>query len=148
MIQQVVRKKNGQSMLELLIALGIGVLVILALVQSMVLSMKNSEFAKNQNLATRYSQEAIEKIRSERDKLGWNDFFTNYKDTSQCIGASSWSPKPVGGCSQNTGSIFIREASFQKINDNQLDITVITSWTDTSGTHKSEQKTYLTRWQL
>ncbi len=49
----------GQSMIETLIALGIAVLIIVALVQSIVTSVKNTQFAKNQTLATRYSQEGV-----------------------------------------------------------------------------------------
>lgn len=136
-------------MVELLIALGIAVLIIIALIQSVVMSMKNSQFAKNQNLATRYSQEGIEKIRSVRDVLGWQVFYTTYNGTSKCLGtgdSSTWVDK-LTGCAVNIDNLFTRDVSFSDSGGgSQLSIVVTTSWTDNSGSHKSEQRTYLSKW--
>ncbi|MBI3981046.1 prepilin-type N-terminal cleavage/methylation domain-containing protein [Candidatus Microgenomates bacterium] len=143
--------RKGQSLIEVLIALGIGVLVIVALVQSLVTSIKNSQFAKNQNLATRYSQDAVENIRSERDKLGWTAMFTTYNNKTYCIGtgdSSTWTLKQPS-CAVNVGVIFTREADFSDPDgaSEKLLVEVTTSWTDSSGTHSSKQNTFLTKWE-
>lgn len=152
MTRRVVKRPNklGQSMIETLIALGIGVLIIVALVQSIVISIKNSQFAKNQTLATRFSQEGIEWVRGTRDKLGWPSFYNSFNAKTECLGASdytSWSETLP--CTINAGDIFSRQANFSDPDGlgNQLLIIITTSWVDTAGNHKSEQKTYLTRWQ-
>ncbi len=152
MKQKVVNKPNnfGQSMIETLIALGIAVLIIVALVQSIVTSVKNTQFAKNQTLATRYSQEGIEWVRSTRDVLGWPSFYNSLNGRTKCIGGSDyidWSS--TFPCSINAGDIFSRQAVFSdpEGSGNQILIAITTSWTDTSGTHKSQQQTVLSRWQ-
>lgn len=144
-----IRVHKGQSLIEVLIALGIGVLVIVALVQSLVTSVKNASFAKNQNLATRYSQEAVESIRSERDKLGWSTMNTNFNNKTFCLptgDSATWSQKVVS-CAAILGTIFVREAKFTSGGANTLLVEISTSWTDSSGTHTSKQNTYLTKWQ-
>lgn len=142
--------RKGQSLIEVLIALGIGVLVIVALVQSLVTSIKNSQFAKNQNLATRYSQDAVENIRSKRDNLGWSTMFSTYNNKTYCIGTgiNSWTVKS-GSCPVLTDTIFTREAKFSDPGSSleKLLVEVTTSWTDSSGTHSSKQKTFLTKWE-
>ncbi len=143
--------KKAQSMIEMLVAIGIAVLVIVALVQVAVTSVKNSQFAKNQNLATRLAQEAIEEVRGQRDKSGWPTFYNTYNATTKCLpsgDASSWTDKLPQGCGNNIGTIFSREVGFTDLanSGSQLLIIVTASWTDTSGFHKSEQATYLTKW--
>lgn len=137
-------------MIETLIALGIGVLIIVALVQSIVTSIKNSQFAKNLTLATRFSQEGIETIRSVRDRLGWPSFYNSYNAKTKCLGGNDYTVwSEVLPCTVNTGEIFSRQAKFSDPDGlgNQILIIVTTSWSDTTGNHKSEQQTYLTRWQ-
>lgn len=152
MTRLLAKKENisGQSMIETLIALGIGVLIMVALVQSIVTSIKNSQFAKNQTLATRFSQEGIELIRGVRDKLGWPGFYNSFNATTKCLGGSDytlWSTTLP--CSVNAGDIFVRQASLSDPEGagNQILVVVTTVWTDTAGNHKSEQQTLLTRWQ-
>ncbi|MBI3384756.1 hypothetical protein HY030_01015 [Candidatus Gottesmanbacteria bacterium] len=150
MTRQAVKKKPGQSMIETLIALGIGVLIIVALVQSIVTSIKNSQFAKNQTLATRFSQEGIEIIRSVRDRLGWPSFYNSYNTKTKCLGSNDYTTwGDTLPCTINTGDIFSRQASFSDPSGsgNQILVNVTTAWTDTTGSHKSEQQTYLTKWQ-
>lgn len=138
-------------MIELLIAIGIAVIIIVALVQGIVASVKNSQFAKNQTLATRLSQEAIEKIRGERDKTGWPTFYNTYNATTMCIpdgDSTTWTTKLPTGCGANTNNIFSREANFTDPagSGSQFLIVVTTTWTDSSGIHASEQRTYLGKW--
>jgi type II secretory pathway pseudopilin PulG len=141
---------SGQSMVEMLIALGIAVLIIVALVQSIVTTVKNSQFAKNQTLATRFGQEGIEKIRAQRDILGWMAFYATYNGKTLCVGSggsSNWSDKPPTGCSVNIQNFFTREVAFTDVGGgNQLYVVVTTFWTDNNVTHKSEQRTYLSKW--
>ncbi len=149
MILPVVKKKYGQGLIELVIALGIAAFIIVALVQTMVTGAKNTRFAKNQSLATRYAQQTIEKIRNLRDTLGWALFFNTYNGTRMCVGEGvpeTWTetiPCPV-----NVENIFSRAVVFDDSGDpgNTLTVSVTATWIDNDGTHKSEQNTELTRW--
>lgn len=58
---------HGQSLLELLVVISVGILVAGALVFATISSLRNAYFAKSQAQATKLSQEAIEKVRSFRD---------------------------------------------------------------------------------
>lgn len=144
-----VKKTLGQSLIELLIALGIAAFVIVALVQSMVTGAKNTRFAKNQTLATRYSQQGIEKVRNLRDTLGWAGFYNTYNGADLCMDQgdpANWTSAP---CTANLDNFFIRETTIDDADGlgNRLLINIKTSWTDSDGTHMSEQNTELTRWQ-
>ena len=68
------KNQSGQTLIEALIAAAIVALVLTAILSGVTLSVRNSQFSKNQALATRYAQEALETIRHYRDSAGWTDF--------------------------------------------------------------------------
>ena len=142
-----VHKNFGQTLIELLMALGAGVLIVMAIVGGVVMAGKNSQFAKNQNLATRYAQGGVELIRSQRDKLGWSAFYTNYNDQPQCLdGTGNFTPMSIS-CAK-IAILFTRAATF--VDDGtglNLTVTVTVSCQDSSGTHQSNQTTVLTSWE-
>lgn len=64
-------KKNteaGQSLLELVVVVALSILVISALVVATILSIRNSNFSKNQTQATKLAQEGLERLRTIRDQ--------------------------------------------------------------------------------
>lgn len=124
--------KNGQSLIEVLFALGIAVVIIVALVSVTIGSLRNAQFAQNQVLATKYANEGMEKIRAYRDQNDWTIF--------------------TGGCNgYNAGSVptpFTRNISCQQVggDTNKRKVTVTVSWTDSAGPHQSELVSYFTKW--
>ncbi|MDQ3098433.1 MAG: hypothetical protein M3Q44_01685 [bacterium] len=60
--------QEGQSLVEVVIALGIAVIIVIAFTNATITSVRNSQFSKNQNLATKYAQESLELIRAVRDQ--------------------------------------------------------------------------------
>lgn len=68
------KKQNGQSLLEVLIALSVIILVVTALVRVVTISIRSSDYARNASTATAYATEAMEKIRSFRDQKTWDEF--------------------------------------------------------------------------
>lgn len=147
MRKALVRNNLGQTLIELLMALGAGVLIVLAIVGGLIMAGKNSQFAKNQNLATRYAQEGIELIRSQRDKLGWSTFYADYNGQPQCIATDGVFSALSDGCPKIVG-LFIRSATFVDNGSGlSLTIAVTVSWPDSSGTHESSQTTVLTSWE-
>jgi len=124
------KKNNGQSLVEMVVAVGILVLVILALVALTTVSIHNASFSRNQALATKYAQEWIEEARKLRDTQPESDFFVD----------KSCSASDVVG-------IFTRTRTCKLIDENTMEVKVIVSWADAKGTHKSELTTYLTKWK-
>lgn len=60
--------EKGQTLMELIVAMSVSVIIIGALVFATVSSLRNVQFSKNQSQATKLAQEAIEKVRSARDR--------------------------------------------------------------------------------
>lgn len=67
------KNKFGQSLFELVVAIGIVGLVLVAIVSVATISVRNTTFSKEQSLASRYTQQAMEWLRGQRD-TDWDDF--------------------------------------------------------------------------
>lgn len=61
-------QQKGQSLLEVIVAVAVGILVVSALVFATIFSLRNANFAKNQTQATKYAQAGIERVRVGRDR--------------------------------------------------------------------------------
>lgn len=156
---------KGQSLIEVLVALGTAVIVLAAIVSSVINALNNAQFAKNQNLATQYAQEGMETIRKMRDS-DWNTF--SAKDGSYCLdkGSSELKGKDysVAGCSssgsngQNVDSFFVRQIDIEKNSANcsvpvggsgyTTKAIVTVSWTDSKCTDTDPVKQFCHKSQL
>lgn len=61
-------KQNGQTLLEVLVAIAIGIFVVAALTFATIFSLRNANFAKTSAQATKLAQEGIERVRTGRDR--------------------------------------------------------------------------------
>lgn len=63
------RKNNiqGQTLLEVVIALGVAVIVVSLIAIAVIFALNNATYSKNQNLATQFGQEGMEIVRQLRD---------------------------------------------------------------------------------
>lgn len=79
----------GQTLIEVVIAMGISVLILVTLVSGVTVSLRNIQFANNKAQATKYAQEAFEAVRTIRDRdwelitngehgLVWNETETQW----------------------------------------------------------------------
>ena len=134
------KKNTGQSLVEMVVAIAVVLLVILALVAVTTVSVRNASFSRNQALATKYAQEAVEKVRAYRDQNSWSDFTSNCETFSLNLSMPSsftlsrdcYQPGISNNCS-NAGDI--------------CEVKITISWTDAKGTHKSELTTRLAKWK-
>lgn len=62
--------ESGQSLVEVLVALVVATVVIVALIVTVLTGLKNSQFAQKQSQATRVAQDALDKIKTIRDRNG------------------------------------------------------------------------------
>jgi len=141
--------KKGQSLFEVVLALFVITLIIVAVVILSTNSISNSISSRNKTLASKYTQEAIEWLRKQKevDFVSFKSYITS--NSTYCLRATlDWNFPGNCSSSENIGTtIFRREASFvSEINDGKTLITahVATSWDDSKGTHEARTVTYFT----
>lgn len=106
--------EKGQTLLEVLIALGVGVFVIVAAATLTSNSISNTQSSKDQNLATQFAQEGIEIARKDRlpAPTGSDAVYCLVKDATVL-------PSPTAnGCSStaNINGVYMREVTLSLIN--------------------------------
>lgn len=160
-------KNQGQSLLEVLIALSVIILVITALVRVVTLSIRSTDYARKTSLASTYATEAMEKIRSFRDVMTWTNFIglagstkffgsgitTNvqYSASSNCpanIGSSDFSAYEASG--SLIDGIFVRCSKLEYGGTDPTDYvkaTVTVYWLENEEVKKSEIISYFYNWK-
>lgn len=110
---------RGQTLLEALIALTILVIILGAVATSVLTSINNSSFVKQQNQANKLAQQGMEYIRDRINNSGANRFatYTGYANANQtqCLGdINSATPLTPGSCGNtaNVQGVFEREVTF------------------------------------
>lgn len=136
----------GQSLFEVVIAVGLAALILSGVVSLAAVSVRNSSFTRNNAQATKYAQEAMEWIRSQRDTNAWEDFDNNATGApiNICGFPIDWSTAcPI------SGTIFSRTATLTlEGGDPDKIIAVVTvSWTDAQGVHDVNSQTRFTNWR-
>lgn len=159
----------GQSLLEITIMLGVAIVIITGLTVVTINGLKNSQFAQNQVQATKLAQEGLESVKLVKNRnckvnlsgASTDYYWSNVPDTQLIWGASIESAKTfvadTSNCSlaqnndarveQLLNGRFQRSITLIKSADNQsITVTVVTSWTDISGTHQSKLATILAKY--
>lgn len=67
--------QEGLTLVELLVAVGVVTMVLVAVASGVSLSVRNTRFSSEKSLSVRHAQETIEWLRGQRDKLGWRAFY-------------------------------------------------------------------------
>jgi len=144
--------QKGQSMFELVVAIAICALIIVAIVSLTTNSIRNSSYSKNKALAATYAQQATEWLRGQRDS-GIDAFITNVlakTDSARCLNDLSWIT--IASCpsgSTITGTPFQRDVIFTIGGDAETvmyaDIKI--SWSDSAGLHQITSATSFSDWR-
>lgn len=147
--------QRGQSLFEVVLALGVIAAITVGIVSLTVSSIRNAAFSKNKTLAGRYAQEAIEWLRSERDKN-----FTVFKTRVQtpplkwCLTGPdlNWNKHSACGVSDYiSGSPpLFREVTFSGSTISGSTIiraSVRVYWTDAQGAHEVTSTTLFSDWK-
>ena len=147
------KSQRGQSLFEVVMALGVIAVITVGVVSLSVNAIRNAAFSKNKTLAGRYAQEATEWLRSQRD----TDFKAFYDHatvfTTYCLPALGWSITRSCNSSDSekiTGTPLFRLISFSTTTISgkvviQADIKVY--WTDAQGYHEVRSATSFTDWR-
>lgn len=148
---------KGQSLFEVVVAIGISALIITAIVALVTNSISNSSYSRNQSIATNDAQQLLEWLRGQRDSDIQS--FLNHIDPSlggstvYCFKSLDWSKRTSCSGSQDNipGTIFLREGVFTKVSPApdqtvfSVDITV--TWNDSQGDHKVVNSTDFSDWR-
>lgn len=78
------RTKSGSVLIEVLVAVSVAIVGLLALVTIGTKSVNNSGFATRQSQATGFASQALENVRARKQSLGWDVFKTNYGSSPRC----------------------------------------------------------------
>lgn len=138
----------GQTLIEVVIALATAVIIISAIATAIISSLNNTEYTKNQNLATSYAQQGMENVRSLA-RSNWPSFVATYTGIYYCLPQDSTIPSPMGNkCAANINNTFVREIDIvmgqgqpNAVNCSslgQVKVTAIVSWSDSKCTNSSD----------
>lgn len=144
------RRLAGQSLFEVIIALGISALVIVTLVALVSAAIRNATFSKNKTEASRYAQEAVEWLRTQRDKdIG--EFKEKTVLINWCLVTLAWDKANKCSSDDYVGTTrFIREVEFDSsISSGKTAITanIKVYWEDSSGLHETMVSTNFSDWR-
>ncbi len=133
---------RGQSLFELVVAIAISALIIVAIVSLTTNSMQNSNFSKNKALAATYAQQATEWLRGQRDS-DINSFMVHATTPAWCLqnlAFTSPASNPATDCiGKITGTLFNRWVTFTvnvQGGKTVVEADVVVSWTDSQGIHE------------
>jgi Tfp pilus assembly protein PilV len=153
---------KGQSLFEVVVAIAISALIIVAIVSLTSNSIQNSSYSKDKTLAATYVQEANEWLREQRDS-NMDTFATNASLSSAidpktlkvtwCLNndlstLTAWpnTQRPCPNGSFISGTHFTRQVVFDKSTDistgktiYQADVSVF--WSDSKGIHQVTSST-------
>lgn len=159
------RSEAGQSLIEVIVAMTVGILVVTALTFATIFSLRNASFAKNSAQATKFAQEGIERVRTLRDRDGAVSYIISASESTtkfsdlwpisfSCPSNCYFYFFPAGPSGVLTGgnnvtfesvplTNFKRQFQIEGAAVDQKKFTVIVQWTDFAGPHESKLTTIL-----
>lgn len=141
---------RGQTLLELVIAMGVVAVIVTGLVVASTASLRYSQDSRLRSGGVKYAQEAIELVRQIRDTQPWTTFENYSTGTSKiwCLsGAGVFSDQNGGECPLlSAGSPYTRQVTFTW-NDPVMEVTSEVRWQVGSTQASTQLKTYFTQWR-
>lgn len=141
-------KFSGQSLFEVVFAVGMVALILTAIVLLSTRSIKTADFSQNRAMAGKYAQEATEWFRLQRDLLGWDIFFAKADDTpvSHSFGSLVFDTTDT----LIPGTVFSRSYTLSEYTTDEGDLGLLLEvkieWTDSEGPHTVINSTKFTNW--
>lgn len=142
------KQDKGQSLVEVVVGVGMMSLLLVALLALISLSVKNSRVAKNRAQAVALANQGVELMRAYRD-YSWDDFIDDADGSEYVLGAN-WtvgSELDIPDCDEDnfiySGSIFSRCVNLS----GEVDVVVTVYWQEGSKLNSTIQTTKLTIWE-
>lgn len=145
--------KSGQSLVEMVVAVGMMSLLMVALLSVTSLSIKNTRLAQSRTQAVGLVQEGVELMRAMRD-FNWNNFYAKANGQSYIL-VDNWTVE-MGltqiGCSQTSyydaNNFFSRCVKLTQIGAGNVNVEVIVYWQEGNQLKQVAQSTNLTLWEI
>lgn len=141
--------RRGQTLLELILALGVIAVVLTGLVSAVTTSLRYGQSSQYRSRGVKYAQEGLELARKLRDSNSWETFFTysGAGTMSWCLNdVGIWTQSDGSGCPMASGSMFWRTITFTW-SDPIMDVESEVSWEDRSPLSRVAFRTYLSQWR-
>lgn len=147
---------KGQSLFEVVVAIGISALIITAIVALVTNSISNTTYSRNQSAADNSAQQLLEWLRGQRD----NNIQGFLNQIDPVLGGSSvycfknldWTMRTQ--CLANRDEIngrFLRQAVFTNLTatpgQTVFNVEITVTWTDSRGDHKIINSTNFSDWR-
>ncbi len=143
-------KNEGQSLVEVVVAIGAMSLLLVALLTTVSLSVKNSRVAKDRVQAVSLANEGIELMRAYRD-YDYAEFYGKARVDTYNL-AYSW--VVADGLTDNCSTTAFDIRSFYRrcvlltnVDATSTDVEVTVDWQEGSRVHQVSQSTRLTQWE-
>lgn len=148
-------KQRGQTIIELVVMVGVIVVIVMGLVVASTTSLSRSRSTRSRSIATKYAQEGIEIVRNLRNSTTWSSFNTSYVGNPDprvwCVNdaGSMVAANGAGNCSPafNVVSEYKRTVSLEYINDDKVLVIATVLWRESQADATSVLQTYLTSWR-
>lgn len=152
--------QSGSTLIEVIISIGIVALVLVTIVASGTLVTRNRRFSSNQGVATKYSQETIEWVKSFRNAVGWKTFYDSVSakgvsPITVCMpliasAAADFDALASGNC---TGTDVIANTEYQRSlvftisSPSEITVDSKINWVDNALVHETSSRAILQEWQ-
>lgn len=147
------RFKLGQSLIEVVVSLGVAVILAVSLISTSLITQRTARTAKNNNAATKLTQESTEKIRVFRDRQGFIALRTGL-----CLALDSGDVDPLNWklntCVVSSGESlnfnntnFERKIKIEDSGNNTKLVTVTVAWKESGGVQTVKNQTFLSKWE-
>ncbi len=142
---------KGQILIEMIIASGVVMMGMLAVVQLSTRSLSGSGFSQRQATALSYTNRTMSWLKSEKDK-DWDLFSAKLSGGEYCISdPPTWTPSPCNVFVGSKGSFpgytgkFVMSVYNSDVSRIKVDIYL--QWDETNMTPRSQQSIIFTRYQ-
>lgn len=144
------KNSQGQSLIEVVVAIGAMSLLLVALLTTISFSIRNSRIAKDRTQAVALSSEGIELMRAYRD-YNFNTFFAEARIDNYDL-PYSWVVEDglAADCSETEFEIrdfFRRCVKLTSIDLTSVDVEVTVEWQEGSQVKQAIQNTRLSLWE-
>lgn len=140
--------KHGQSLVEVIVAVGMVIVLITGLIIGTTTSVSRAASSSSRSLAVKYAQEGMELARQLRDN-GWITF-VQYNGT-YCVAKDNVIPaadSPSDSCTANIDAVYTRSVKFTLSGDQtMMTVDVTVSWYEGTQTRNISLQSYLSQWK-
>jgi Tfp pilus assembly protein PilV len=145
---------KGQSLFEVIFALGIAAIILVAMASLSASTLRNSSFSTDSATTTQLSSQATEWLRSQRD-ANWAAFAARATTTGTtwCLSSLAW-PAAAGACGPKVdGTVYTRSVILKSRDADStpgvdtIDAAITVSWSDSQGTHDVKNNASYTDWR-